>query len=52
MGWVNRELVVDSGNFVPNNREGTEETTRDVVEGSEGVSGLEQDNAMCLSDAV
>ena len=39
--------------LVPHNREGTEETTRDVVEGCEGVtSGLGQDNATCLSSAV
>ena len=39
--------------LVPNNREGTEETTRDVVEGSEGIiSNLGHDNATCLSGAV
>ena len=39
--------------LVPNNREVTEETTRDVVEGSEGiVSNLGHDNATCLSGAV
>jgi hypothetical protein len=39
--------------LVPHNREGTEETTRDVVEGYEGVvSGLGQDNTTCLSGAV
>ena len=39
--------------LVSNNREGKEETARDVVEGYEGIdSGLEQDNAMCLSGAV
>ena len=39
--------------LVPHNREGTEETTRDVVEGYEGVtSGLEYDHATCLSGAV
>ena len=39
--------------LVPHNREGTEETTRDVVEGYEGgVSGRGQDNASCLSGAV
>ena len=39
--------------LVSNNCEGTEETTRDVVEGYDGVvSGLGQDNATCLSDAV
>ena len=39
--------------LVPNNRERTEETTRDIVEGSEGVvSGLGHDNATCLSGAV
>jgi len=38
---------------VSNNREGTEDTTRDVGEGSEGViSGLGHDNATCLSSAV
>ena len=36
-----------------NNREGTEELPRDVVEGSKGVtSGLGHDNATCLSAAV
>ena len=51
-------VLVDSGDgfwatLVSNNREGTEETTRDVVEGYEGVgSGLEQDNTTCLSGAV
>ena len=39
--------------LVPHNREGTEETTRDVVEGYEGVaSGLRYVNATCLSGAV
>ena len=39
--------------LVSNNREGTEERTRDVVEGYEGVvSDLGQDNATCLSGAV
>ena len=39
--------------LVSNNREGTEELPRDVVEGSKGVVGdLGQDNAMCLSGAV
>ena len=34
-------------------RAGTEETTRDIVEGCEGVaSGLGHDNAMCLSGTV
>ncbi len=36
-----------------NNREGTEERTKDVAESGEGVvSGLGQDNATCLSGAV
>ena len=39
--------------LVSNNHEGTEETTRDVVEGYDGVgSGLGQDYATCLSGAV
>ena len=39
--------------LVSNNREGTEELPRDVVEGYEGVvSGRVQDNASCLSGAV
>ena len=39
--------------LVPNNRERTEETTRDIVEDSEGVvSGLGHDTATCLSGAV
>ena len=39
--------------LVSNNRAGTEEWTRDVVEGYEGVaSGLGQDNARSLSGAV
>ena len=52
MCWMN--LAVNSGQLlVSNNREGTEERTRDVVEGYEGVaSGLGQDNATCLSGAV
>jgi hypothetical protein len=38
---------------VSNNREETEETARNVVEGYEGIaSGLEQDTATCLSGAV
>ena len=42
------------GNFgMKQSCEGTEETTRDVVEGYDGVgSGLGQDNASCLSGAV
>ena len=39
--------------LVPNNRDGTEKRTRDVVEGSEGiVSRLGHDIATCLSGAV
>ena len=39
--------------LVSNNREGTEELPRDVVEGYEGIaSGLGQDDTTCLSDAV
>ena len=39
--------------LVPNNREGMEKRTRDVVEGCEGVpSGLGHNNATCLSVAV
>ena len=39
--------------LVSNNREGTEELPRDVVDGYEGVaSGLGQDNTTCLSGAV
>ena len=39
--------------LVSNNREGTEESSRHVVEGSKGIlSGLGQDNATCLSSAV
>ena len=39
--------------LVPNNRDGTGKSTRDVVEGSEGVvSGLGHDNATWLSGAV
>ena len=39
--------------LVPNNRERMEETTRDIVEGCEGVaSGLGHDTATCLSGAV
>ena len=39
--------------LVPHNREGTEETTRDIVNGYEGIgSDLGQDNATCLSGAV
>ena len=52
MCWVN--MAVNSGQLlVSNNRAGTEERTRDVVEGYEGVvSDLGQDNATCLSGAV
>ena len=52
LGEVN--LAVDSDNFLmSNNREGTEERTRDVVEGYNGIaSGLGQGNATCLSGAV
>ena len=36
-----------------NNREGTEELPRDVVDGYEGIAiGLGHDNATCLSGAV
>ena len=51
-------VLVDSrdgfwATLVSNNREGTEETTRDVVEGYEGVaSGLRYVKATCLSGAV
>ena len=39
--------------LVPNNREGMKERTRNVVEGSEGITiGLVHDNAACLSGAV
>jgi hypothetical protein len=39
--------------LVSNNREGTKELPRDVVEGYEGVnSGLGHVNITCLSDAV
>ena len=39
--------------LVTNNREGTEELPRDVVEGYEGVAiSLGHDNATCLSGAV
>ena len=39
--------------LVLNNREGTEELPRDVVEGYEGVAiSLGHDNATCLSGAV
>ena len=39
--------------LVPNNHEGMQERTRDVVEGSECVvNGLGHDNATCLSGAV
>ena len=39
--------------LVPNNREGMKERTRNVVEGSEGVtSGFGHDNAAWLSGAV
>ena len=45
---------VNSGQLlVSNNRAGTEERTKYVVEGYEGVaSGLGQDNATCLSGNV
>ena len=45
---------VNSGQLlVSNNRAGTEERTKDVVEGYEGVvSDLGQDNATCLSGNV
>ena len=53
MGWMNPVVVDFEQHLVSNNRAGTEETTRDVVEGYEGVvSGLGQDNATCLSGAV
>jgi hypothetical protein len=51
-------VLVNSGDgfwatLVSNNREGTEETTRDIVNGYEGIgSDLGQDNATCLSGAV
>ena len=39
--------------LVPNNRDGTEKSTRDVVEGSEGVvNRLGHDNTTCLSNDV
>ena len=54
LGWMN--LAVDCVfNFalVPNNREGTEESTRNVVEGSESVlNRLGHVNATCLNGAV
>ena len=46
-------MAVDSQKFKCNNREGTEETTRNVVEGYEGTAfGLGDDNTTCLSGAV
>jgi len=51
MGWMS--LSVDSGTLKLNNREGTEELPRDVVDGYEGITiGLGHDNATCLSGAV
>ena len=52
------DVLVESGDgfratLVTNNREGTEEKTRDIVDGCEGIaSGLVHDNATCLSGAV
>jgi hypothetical protein len=56
--FLSQCVLVNSGDgfwatLVSNNREGTEETTRDIVNGYEGIgSDLGQDNATCLSGAV